>query len=304
MNLAGVLSQLVSLFLMMIAGYALARIGLITREFRQRLSSFTLNTASPCVIISSVLQSESVPSDMIGAVGAAVLMFIALIFIAAAVVRIVPTPKEERGLDQLLLIFTNLGFMGIPVIQSLYGADGVALLSMFILTFNFFFFSYGVILIQPGAKISLKNIINACIVASTIALFFGLTGWHLPAVLESTIASIGSMNTPLAMMIIGSSLAFCDLKETLTNKRLYRVGLLRMVLIPLLIFVLVKLLPLDPMLAGVCIICAAMPIAGNCGVLSELYIPDDLTASHAVIVTTLMSAATLPVIFAMVTYLL
>ena len=304
MNLSGVMTQLISLFLMMITGYVLARIGLITREFRQKLSSFTLNTASPCVIVSSVLQSESVPSDMVGAVGAAVVLFIVLILLAAVIVRIVPTPKEERGLDQLLIIFTNLGFMGIPVIQSLYGVDGVALLSMFILTFNFFFFSYGVVLIQPGAKLKAKDLINACIVASALALLFGLTGWHLPAVIEDTMASIGSMNTPLAMMIIGSSLAFCDLKKTLTNKRLYRVGVLRMVLIPLITFVLVKFLPMDTMLAGMCVIVAAMPIAGNCGVLSELYIPNDLTASHAVIITTLMSAVTLPVIFAMVTYLL
>lgn len=304
MNLSGVMTQLVSLFLMMIAGYVLARIGLITREFRQRLSSFTLNTASPCVIISSVLESESVPANMLSAVGAAAAMFIVLIVLAAVLVRVVPTPKQERGLDQLLIIFTNLGFMGIPVIQSLYGPEGVALLSMFILTFNFFFFSYGVLLIQPGAKLSFKAIINACIVASCIALLFGLTGWHLPDVLESTIASIGSMNTPLAMMIIGSSLAFCDLKKTLTNPRLYRVGVLRMVVTPLFIFALVKLLPMNPMLAGVCVISAAMPIAGNCGVLSELHIPGDLTASHAVIITTLMSAVTLPVFFAMVTYLL
>ena len=304
MNLSGVMNQLISLFLMMLTGYVLARLGVITREFRQKLSSFTLNTASPCVIVSSVLQGESVPSDMVGAVCAAVVMFVVLILLAAAIVRIVPTPKQERGLDQLLIIFTNLGFMGIPVIQALYGVDGVPLLSMFILMFNFFFFSYGVILLQPDAKLSFKNIINACIVASAIALFFGLTGWHLPDVIEDTIASIGAMNTPLAMMIIGSSLAFCDLKKTLTNKRLYRVGVLRMVLTPLIVFALVKLIPMDTMLAGVCVIVAAMPIAGNCGVLSEIYMPDDLTASHAVIITTLMSAATLPVIFAMVTYLL
>ena len=304
MNLSSVLMQLVSLFLMMLTGYVLARIGLISRDFRKQLSAFTLNTASPCVIISSVLESDSVPSDMIGAVGAAVALYIVLILLAAVVVRVVPTPKQERGLDQLLLIFTNLGFMGIPVIQSLYGPEGVALLSMFILTFNFFFFSYGVLLIQPGAKLSFKAIINACIIASAIALFFGVTGLHLPAVIEDTMASIGAMNTPLAMMIIGSSLAFCDLRKTLTNPRLYRVGVLRMVLVPLVMFAIIKLLPINPMLAGVCVIVAAMPIAGNCGVLSELYIPDDLTASHAVIITTLMSAATLPLFFALVTYFL
>ena len=304
MNLTSVLTQLVSLFLMMLTGYVLARIGLITREFRQRLSSFTLNTASPCIIVSAVLESDSVPSDMLSAVAAAAGLFFVLILLAAVIVRVVPTPKKDRGLDQLLIIFTNLGFMGIPVIQALYGAEGVALLSMFILTFNFFFFSYGVILLQPDAKLNFKNIINACIVASCIALFFGLTGWHLPDVIEDTMASIGAMNTPLAMMVIGSSLAFCDLKEALSNKRLYRVSILRMIVMPLLVFAIIKFLPLGTMLSGVCVIVSAMPIAGCCCMLSEIYAPDDLTAGHAIIVSTLMSALTLPVIFTMVTYLL
>ena len=105
-------------------------------------------------------------------------------------------------------------------------------------------------------------------------------------------------------MVIGSSLAFCDLKEALSNKRLYRVSILRMIVMPLLVFAIIKFLPLGTMLSGVCVIVSAMPIAGCCCMLSEIYAPDDLTAGHAIIVSTLMSALTLPVIFTMVTYLL
>lgn len=304
MNLSAVITQLISLFLMMLAGYAVARAGIMTADFRKKLSSFTLNTAAPAIILSSVLESESTRGDMVRAVWISVLFFLLMILLAALIVHIVPTRREERNLDQLMLIFTNVGFMGIPVIQSLYGPEGVALLSMFILMFNLCFFSYGILLISGGLKLNLRALCNACIFAALAALLFGVTGWHLPAPIESTLAAIGAMNTPLAMMIIGASLAHSDVRAALTNLRLYRVGVLRMIVMPLLILLAVYFLPFEPIFKGICVVLAAMPVAGNCGMASDLYTPEDMTASHAVIVTTLMSGVTLPLVCALVTAVL
>lgn len=302
--MTGVVNQLISLFLMMFIGYIAARAGLITPQFRQKLSSFTLNTAAPCIIVSSVLESETVSSSMLLAVGMAAVFFVIMCLLARAIVHIVPTPKSERGLDQLMLIFTNVGFMGIPVIQSVYGPSGVALLSMFIMMFNLFFFSYGVALISGSIRFNWRSMANSCIIAALIALFFALTGLHLPDPVENTLASVGAMNTPLAMMIIGSSLAHANLRTALKNRRLYRVCFLSMAVMPLLMLVIVRFLPIDPMLAGICVILAAMPIGGNCGMISDLYTPEDLTASHAVMLSTLLSGLTLPVVCALVTAVL
>ena len=203
MNLQAVISQLIALFLMILVGYIAARAQLITPQFRQKLSSLTLNTAAPCIIISSVLESES-GVNMAAALGTGVLFFALMIALAAVLVRVLPIPREQRALDELMLIFTNVGFMGIPVIQSLYGAAGVAMLSMFILVFNLIFFSYGVLLISGGLRLNLRALANACIFAALLALVFGLTGWHLPGPAETALAAVGSMNTPLAMMIIGA----------------------------------------------------------------------------------------------------
>ena len=304
MNISGVINQLISLFLMMLAGYIVARAGILTPAFRKQLSNFTLNAAAPCIIIASVLQSTSTPADMIRATGMSVVYFVIMILLAALLTHLVRTPKPQRGLDQLMLIFTNVGFMGIPVIQSIYGAEGVALLSMFILMFNLFFFSYGVLLISGGLKLNLRALCNACIFAALLGLFFGVTGLHLPAPVESALAAIGDMNTPLAMMIIGASMAHSDVRAALTNPRLYRVCALRMIVMPLLVFAIMRFFPVNPMLIGISVVLAAMPIAGNCSMASDLYTPDDMTASHAVILSTLMSAATLPVICAMVIALL
>ena len=300
MNLLAVISQLISLFLMMLIGFIVARAGIVTPDFRKRLSSFTLNTAAPCIVLSSVLESESNPMKMIGAVGMALFFFVIMIIFATLIVRLLRIRKEEKGLDQLMLVFTNVGFMGLPVIQSIYGSEGVALLSMFILIFNLFFFSYGVFLLSSSAKFNWRSLLNSCIIAALIGLFFGITGWHLPAPVESTLSSVGAMNTPLAMMVIGASMAHSDIRKALTNKRMYRVCFLSMFLMPVLVLGAVMFMPVDPMLAGISVLLAAMPIAGNCGMLSDRYTPHDMTASHSVMVSTLMSAVSLPLICALI----
>ena len=298
MNLSAVISQLAALFLMILAGYISARADLISPQFRQKLSSLALNTAAPCIILSSVLESESGSADMAAAVGVGVFFFALMIALAALLVRVCRVPRAQRGLDQLMLVFTNVGFMGIPVVQSIYGPTGVALLSMFILIFNLCFFSYGVLLISSGLSLNPRALLNSCIVAALLALLFGLTGWHLPAPVETALSAIGAMNTPLAMMIIGASIAHSDLRAAFSSPRLYLVSLLRMAVMPLCILGIVAVLPIPRMLAGICVALAAMPVAGNCAMISDLYTPEDMTASQAVMLTTLLSAVTLPLICA------
>ena len=88
MNLSAVISQLAALFLMILAGYISARADLISPQFRQKLSSLALNTAAPCIILSSVLESESGSADMAAAVGVGVFFFALMIALAALLVRV------------------------------------------------------------------------------------------------------------------------------------------------------------------------------------------------------------------------
>ena len=296
MNLSGVMTQLIALFMMMFIGFVTAKAGLITPEFRRKLSALALATAAPCTILGSAISGNIAGGEMLIVLGVACLCYAALVVLAALLVHLARVKPEEKKLDQLMLIFTNVGFMGIPVVESLYGATGVAMVSMFILCFNVMFYSYGVMLICGSVKFDVKVLKNPCIFAALGALFFALTGFSLPAPIVVTLNSVGAMNTPLAMLIIGASLCHSDLRAALTNPRLYRVSMMRMIIVPACILALVKLLPVSPMLAGVTVIMAAMPVAGNCALLSDLYTPEDMTASHGVIISTLMSALTLPLV--------
>ena len=157
---------------------------------------------------------------------------------------------------------------------------------------------YGLMLVSGNGSINLRQLVNPGVVSALIALLFGLTGWRLPSPVESALSSIGSINTPMAMMVIGSSLAHSDIRAAFSNPRLYRVSLLRLIVMPLVFIGLALVVPINRMLAGICVIVAAMPIAGNCSMLSDIYTPEDMTASHATIVSTLLSGVTLPLLVA------
>ena len=159
MAIMNVLSQMISLFMMMFVGFLAAKVGLIEPDFRRKLSSLVLNTACPCIIVSSVLKSGGAPSAMVATLGMSIVFYAVMIVLAFLLVHIVPTPPAERRLDQLMFVCTNLIFMGIPIIQSFYGAEGVSLLSMFILLFNFLVFTYGVVMVG-GSDIKLKQLCN------------------------------------------------------------------------------------------------------------------------------------------------
>ena len=304
MDLSGVINQLVSLFLMMIIGFIAARFGVITPDFRKKLSSFTLTIAAPGIILSSALGSTIPASGMITVIGVSALFYAVMIILARLLSGLMRSKPHERGLDQLMLIYTNVGFMGIPVVESVYGSDGVAMVAMFILIFNLTFFSYGVALVAGKSGFSLRKLCNPCIFAALGSLFFTLTGLRLPAPVEGVLSSLGCLNTPLAMLIIGASICHSDLRAAAANMRLYKVSFVRMFIMPLLLLGFVKFLPVSPMLAGVTVIMAAMPIASNCAMISDMYTPEDMTASHACIVSTLISAATIPLFCALISIVL
>jgi len=303
MNLSAVITQLISLFLTILIGYIAARTGLITPELRKKLSAITLSIASPGIILSAALETGNglnIPVTL----GVAALFYVVMTILAKLFVRLTRTPASERRLDELMLVYTNVGFMGIPVVQSIYGSEGVAMVSMFILLFNLTFFSYGVMLISGGKGFNLRALNNPCIYAALGAILISLTGLQLPGAVKMTITSIGAINTPMAMIIIGASLAHSDLKAAFGNLRLYRVNLISMLVLPVCILALMRVLPVSPMLGGVTVCMAAMPIAGNCAMISDRYTPEDSTASHAVILSTLLCAVTIPLICALISAVL
>lgn len=299
MAVSGIIFQMITLFIMMFAGYLAARAGLISPSFRRGLSSLVLSTAFPCCIVSSVLQSGGRARRHGRRPGRKrrVLRADDCAGRRARVHRAHAQTGAQSGPADGSCLPTSRSWAFRSFRRST-GAQGVAMLSMFLLVFNFLVFTYGVMLVSGNGSINLRQLVNPGVVSALIALLFGLTGWRLPSPVESALSSIGSINTPMAMMVIGSSLAHSDIRAAFSNPRLvsrepaapdrHAAGLYRP-----------RARRSDqPHACGICVIVAAMPIAGNCSMLSDIYTPEDMTASHATIVSTLLSGVTLPLLVA------
>ncbi len=139
-----------------------------------------------------------------------------------------------------------------------------------------------------------KSLISPGVLSSIAALLVYFAGIRVPEVVSGTVTMVGDMTTPLAMMLIGSSLASIPAREVFTEFRIYPFTLIKQVLIPGLAYLVLRMMVSDPMVLGVTLIMIAMPV-GSIGVLfATEYKKDVKLAAKNVFLTTLLSIVTIP----------
>lgn len=211
MGMTLVLQQMIVLFLMMAAGYAANRCRVMSKESEQLFSKLIVNLTCPALIINSVTTSGRLESmgALFAIFGAAAVYYVLLPLLSKGLVRLLRVPAERAAEYESMLVYSNLGFMGIPVANAVLGPDSVLYLSIFMAVFNISVFSYGTLLIQPGegGKIHFRKMVNPGTVSAVAAILLYLLEVQLPSLILQPVASIGSTTTPLAMLVIGSSLA-------------------------------------------------------------------------------------------------
>lgn len=300
MNL--VLKQMAILFLMMGAGYVANKCRIVTQESEQLFSRMIVNIACPALIIQSVTTSGRLDSTaaLFVIFGAAALYYIAVPLISKGLIRLLRVPKERAAEYESMLIYSNIGFMGLPVANSVLGPDSVLYLSIFMAVFNISVFSYGTLLMQKGsggeARVNFKKMVNPGTVSAVLAILLYLLEVHLPDLLLQPVASIGNTTTPLAMLVIGSSLARQPVREVLREKSLYPFTVLRLLVLPVVTLAVCKCLVPDQMLAGVLVLVSAMPVASNIVMICSEMGRDFAYISKGVFFSTVFSVATLPLV--------
>lgn len=293
-NLLVVASQVVTLFLLMGIGFALAQWGKLHTDGVSQMSFLVLYIVTPCLIISS-FETERTPeltvqlSQFFLAYGA---FFILNILIAR---RCFPKQNAMRqGPMRFALVYGNNSFMGLPLLLSILGPQAVIFGVVSAVIFNLFMWSHGVH--TMGGKITLRQLlISPATVGFAVGLPLFLLGWRLPATLNTAVGFVADLNTPLAMIVIGAQMAGADLKVSFTSLKLYATAAFRLILSPLI--VLVALLPfrLDPTLYCACVIMSAVPVAGATGMFAQRFEKDTAVAAQLVTLSTLLSVLTLPV---------
>lgn len=295
MDIGIVITQMVELFIMLGAGFVLVRTKVLQEDFIAGLNAFVLNITMPLLIIGSV--ETEIPDSMplTDVLLMTALLVFGLPFIAFVVLKVLPI-KKARGLVQFIIMYPNIGFMGFPLMRAIYGDIAVLYTAIVNMIFNVSLFIAGdaIMAERKGFSFDPKQLFTPGMVASVLAVFLYAFRIMFPEWILVPLNSFGDMTTPLAMLIIGATLAGYRLKDVFGNVKIYLLVFFTGVIIPLLYIPIMKALIHDPMVCGIGIIIAAMPAANATVLFARKYHQPELLASSAVCVSTLLSIVTIP----------
>lgn len=297
-----IINQVIILFLIMLVGIYARKKNIITDESNKSLSQFLLNIALPFLILSSFdynISKEAIQNaELIFLYSTVIHIFLILI----TKLLCIKFDKDTSIVARCALIYSNAGFMGYPLMAGLYGKIGVFYTAIYGIPYNILLFTYGTILFSKtsfknNTKDSLKKIIlNPGIIAIFLGIILLISKFKLPDPISEAISLVGNTTTPLAMIIVGAMLSNLNIKEIFKEKIVYYISFIKLILIPIMIFILISLFKADNFLKSICILLEATPSAVVCSVFAAQYnIKKDL-AAKLVFVTTLFSIITIPII--------
>lgn len=301
MDITTLMMQMLKLFMIIFLGYIIYKCKLVDDNFTAKFSKLILNVTMPAMILASVLNLEERQPirDVLTAFAVAMtLFFIILPIVGLILAKILRVGKNREGLYIFMSSFSNVGFMGFPIINALCGGTGLFYAAIFNLAFNLSIFSLGVCLVNKDkgqkTKFDPKLLFTPGIILSSMAIIIYFLNIKFPAIICETVDSIGSITSPSAMIIIGCSLAKMDVKSIFSDWRLYPWTLIKQIAIPLLLWVPLNMIIKNELLLTVSYILSAMPVANTAVMFATVYDGDVELAARSVFLTTLLSLITVP----------
>lgn len=293
--------KILQLTLMVLLGYAIVKTKLLTSEQSYPISIIGLYIISPAVLISA-FQVDYTPIILNGLY----LAFIVSILLSSLLVFLGWIFKKILKLDnieQATTVYSNSGNLIIPIVASLFGNEWVIYSTAFIVVQTMLFWSHLRTLICGRGSVPLRKVLfNINIIAIFVGLILFLLHIKLPTTIAHTLSSLGQMIGPLSMLVAGMLIAAIPFKEIITDKRIYLVSFLRLILLPLILLTVVKLCGFEGWLKNgeiilmITLLATISPSAATVTQMAVAYGQDARKASAIYGVTTLLCVFTMPLI--------
>lgn len=300
LDIEAVLGLQGSLFLMISLGWIAGRKGLLSKECRKGFSDILIYIVSPCNIIGSFRQdiTGELMRQSVAVLGIASVLQIFYLGLNCFLYQKYP-PKQQAVL-KYATICSNGNFIGIPVVNGIFGSKGVLFAALTLLPVRVNIWTTGIALFshEQDKKETLRKILlHPCILSIFVGFFMMLAQAYPPEPVWNVISSVSQCMTPLAMLLVGSIIAEADWRKLVDKTTVYY-SVLRLLAIPLVVLAFLRLCGADPFLTGVSVVLAGMPAASLTAVFAEKYGSDVELASKCIVVSTLLSVATVPLLCA------
>ena len=294
------LQQMLIFMILMAVGIIARKRGIITPDNQKQFSALVVDVANPALILSGAMgEGEKLsPGELLLPVGLAVGLYVVLVILGLVLPGLIGYRGTERRVANLMTVFSNIGFMGMPLVSSVYGSEALIYVTLFIVPFNILLYSYGMRVISGGeGGAGLRRMLNPGLIAGVITVGLYLADVKLPQFVTQPVAMLSDITGPLSMMIIGVSMLDIDLRGIVKNVRLILFSLVKMIVIPVLLLLILKSFVHDELLLSVCLVMLATPAASIVVMLAKQH--DEAAyreAAMGVALTTVMSVATVPLV--------
>lgn len=301
-----IVHQMFQFFLLISLGCILYKAKVINQAFNASLSRLLLNCGLPATILSSVLASDT-QRDMhliLEAFLVSIALYLFLPLFSFLLVKLMRIPEGEQGVYMMMTTFGNVGFMGIPVVDALFGTEYVFYAAILNIIFNITSFTVGILQVNYRAgngttgSFQWKSLLSPGITLSVFSIIVYIYNLHFPQDIEHVIDMLGGLTTPLAMILVGSTLATMPVRDLFREKRTYLFLVIRLLVLPLILWAGMKLLVPDTLVLNIYTVLMLMPIANNTVMFATLYGRDEKLAARTVFLSTFMSMITVPLMVA------
>ena len=298
--------QVAVLFILIALGFVCNKTRLLKQEAVNGMTDLVLYLVTPCLLIDSFQREFDL--KMLGALGLATLIALGfhLLNMLFAHTLVHDSYDKRRRVLRFALVFSNAGFMSIPLQQALLGKDGVFYGAGIIAVFNIVLWSYGLVLMSGETRrmTPKKLVINPGVVGVVVGVALFIGSVKLPPMLIEPVKFLAALNTPLPMLIIGYYLADAHLGKVLRDAKVYQVMVLRLVVVPLLLLGALMLLGVrDHTMVVACIIAASAPCATATTMFSAKFSQDTILSVGMVSYSTLLSLVTMPLVVGLARHL-
>ena len=296
-----VANQMVIMFILIMVGYMIRKVKLIDHSGSKALSNVLLLLVNPVLILNSFLTVEYDAAMVRNFLWTILFALITHVLGIIAARIMLPGHEPDTMIERYSAVYSNCGFMGIPIVQSILGAKGVFYITAYVVVFNFLTWTHGLLIITGDTSPKqlargLRSPVMFTMLAGLICYFFRL---KVPANIGTSLTYIAAMNTPLGMFVAGAALAETNPFTALKKWRVYVVAAAKLFVMPLLpMLVMLIFRPADTVYYTV-IVAAASPVATTCTMMALRYDRNYHYASQLYVLTTLLSILTIPSVIAL-----
>lgn len=322
MDITVVLQQMVIIFILIGIGMLLYKKKMLSEMTSKQISGIIVNVTNPALLICSAFkEGPKVSLQGLGsALGLYLLVYAVLIAVSFLIPRILRVPNMYHYAYQMLTIFGNVGFIGIPLASAVLGAQSLIFVSIYNLIFNILIYTFGISLLKKAEAKQLaaqaaseqtktasaccqtehdnvvKKLINAGTISAAATIIFYLGDFQVPVVVSSTLSYMGQATTLLSMLVLGVSVAQMTLRDIFSHPKLYGFTLLRQILLPVGCILVFRPIVQDTLVLNTMALMLAVPAANMPLMLSKQLHVDTDTISQGIILTTILSLITIPVV--------